>query len=266
MDLPGLDQHINEFRAFLQKAGQLPFLEREALHGFLDYQVRQFGKQFPSASVKTYQMIFSALAEIGFYARDKEILEIGTGFNLGVLLLAWLAGARKVTGIDAYHHEMGPAHDFILSALNQLAGNAGILVTTPDAASDFFERFARMISKDQNGRYIFNPGKLEFRFPHSVEALPFADSSFDLVYTSAAFEHFMEPDAAVHEMARVTRPGGFSFHIVDLRDHRNFSRPLEFLKLPQAEWTRVCRTTDTAIRTGSGIPRSCGSLANMGSR
>jgi SAM-dependent methyltransferase len=41
--------------------------------------------------------------------------------------------------------------------------------------------------------------------------LPFADASFDLVASTALLEHIDGVDAAVVEMARVTRPGGLIF-------------------------------------------------------
>lgn len=39
-------------------------------------------------------------------------------------------------------------------------------------------------------------------------ALPFADSSFDIVTCRFAFHHIEDPLAALHEMKRVTKPGG----------------------------------------------------------
>ena len=41
-----------------------------------------------------------------------------------------------------------------------------------------------------------------------AEALPFPDDAFDLVTCRLAFHHFPHPDTAVHEFARVLRPGG----------------------------------------------------------
>lgn len=41
-----------------------------------------------------------------------------------------------------------------------------------------------------------------------ADAMPFLDSSFDLVVSRFAVHHFADPGAAVAEMARVCRPGG----------------------------------------------------------
>jgi 2-polyprenyl-3-methyl-5-hydroxy-6-metoxy-1,4-benzoquinol methylase len=41
-----------------------------------------------------------------------------------------------------------------------------------------------------------------------VEAVPFADASFDLVIMTEVIEHLMEPDRCIWEIARVLRPGG----------------------------------------------------------
>jgi SAM-dependent methyltransferase len=44
-----------------------------------------------------------------------------------------------------------------------------------------------------------------------ARALPFADASFDLVASTALFEHIDRVEDAASEMARVTRPGGVVF-------------------------------------------------------
>ena len=55
------------------------------------------------------------------------------------------------------------------------------------------------------GREIVN---LEF-LAASVYGIPFADSSFNVVFSHALIEHLSDPRRALTEFHRVTRPGGF---------------------------------------------------------
>lgn len=43
----------------------------------------------------------------------------------------------------------------------------------------------------------------------SCEALPFPDTSFDIVYSDFVFEHLADPGITIREIGRVLRPGGF---------------------------------------------------------
>ncbi len=58
-----------------------------------------------------------------------------------------------------------------------------------------------------------------------VRALPFADGSFDAVYSMGTIEHFAETETAAGEIARVLRPGGRAIVGVPNR-HDPFLRPL----------------------------------------
>ena len=49
------------------------------------------------------------------------------------------------------------------------------------------------------------------------ERLPFADASFDVVFTNEVLEHVQDDRQAAHEIARVLRPGGRSVNFVPNR-------------------------------------------------
>jgi SAM-dependent methyltransferase len=63
-----------------------------------------------------------------------------------------------------------------------------------------------------------------------------ADSSCDVILSNAVLEHVYDLAAVCRMLARITRPGGFSVHQIDFRDHWNFQRPLEFLLYKAGSW------------------------------
>ena len=72
-----------------------------------------------------------------------------------------------------------------------------------------------------------------------LETATFEDASFDIVFSHACFEHVQDPDAGVRTLARMLKPGGVTTHEIDLRDHRDFGRPLRFLKHRDTVWRQA---------------------------
>ena len=67
----------------------------------------------------------------------------------------------------------------------------------------------------------------------AAESVPsIADGSIDLTFSNAVLEHSFDLESTIAEIGRITRPGGWAVHQLDHRDHRDFSRPLEYLVLP----------------------------------
>lgn len=75
-------------------------------------------------------------------------------------------------------------------------------VTGLDISPGHLER-ARRLSQ---GREIVNASFIL----GSADRIPFEDSSFDLVFSHALLEQLQEPQRALREFHRVTRPGGFA--------------------------------------------------------
>lgn len=73
-------------------------------------------------------------------------------------------------------------------------------------------------------RTAFTAGRLG-AVAADVRAIPFADGTFDAIYSMGTIEHFDETEQAVAEMVRVLRPGGRAIIGVPNR-HDPFLRPL----------------------------------------
>jgi SAM-dependent methyltransferase len=70
----------------------------------------------------------------------------------------------------------------------------------------------------------------------SSENLALPDCSMDMVFSLAVLEHVRRPQAVIDNIYRMTRPGGWCLHAIDLRDHRDFDRPLDFLQMDEASY------------------------------
>jgi ubiquinone/menaquinone biosynthesis C-methylase UbiE len=69
-----------------------------------------------------------------------------------------------------------------------------------DRAVSQLERARDYAAKQQIANVEFRPG--------SVYTLPFADQTFDAVFSHALLEHLADPLAALNQMKRVLKPGG----------------------------------------------------------
>ncbi|MDQ8728351.1 methyltransferase domain-containing protein [Bradyrhizobium sp. LHD-71] len=71
-------------------------------------------------------------------------------------------------------------------------------------------------------------------------SIPFEDiratGPFEFITSTSVMEHVMKPEAVFERMAQLCAKGGFVYHSIDLRDHRDFSRPLDFLTMTEDEY------------------------------
>jgi SAM-dependent methyltransferase len=157
--------------------------------------------------------------------KDLNIVEIGPGSTMVPAALYASAGAKHLYCVDIYEH---PA---IRDALPYR--------TAFDLAKldpDYFVRDANeIILKEEGGKAILNPDYITFLKRESFDTgLP--DASVDYVFSMATIEHLNDPLQSIMEWKRILKPGGISAHIAGLADHRDFSKPYEYLKLDPAAW------------------------------
>jgi len=157
--------------------------------------------------------------------KDLNVVEIGPGSSMIPAALYVSAGARHYYCVDIFEH---PA------IRDALPYRTAFDLAKLDA--DYFVRDANeIILKEEAGKAILNPDYITFLKRESFDTgLP--DASVDYVFSMATIEHINEPLKSVMEWKRILKPGGISAHIAALADHRDFSKPYEYLKLNPAVW------------------------------
>jgi glycosyltransferase involved in cell wall biosynthesis/SAM-dependent methyltransferase len=163
------------------------------------------------------------------FLRGKAVMDVGPGINFGTAFMFAGYGAR-IAVTDAYlapwdenYHHAFYSHLRDVLRKEKPGTDLTLLTRTIEA-----------------GRYL--PEVISC-YKSSLEDLScIPDNSFDVIFSNAVFEHLADPKKAFEHLARITRPNGLGFHQVDFRDHRDFSKPLEYLLLGKDEFDGVFKS------------------------
>jgi SAM-dependent methyltransferase len=150
----------------------------------------------------------------------QHVIELGPGHSLGTAALLACHGAR-VTAADRYLAPWDPDYHpaFFRAMLERLARERRELSPEP------------LLVLLAAGAFVPSAIACLHAGVEDLDEVP--DGSVDLVLSNAVFEHVEDVPRALAGLARVTRRGGHGIHQVDFRDHRDFSRPLEYLTLDE---------------------------------
>lgn len=160
--------------------------------------------------------------------RGRSFLEIGPGMDLGVPLLAAGFGAESYA-IDRYPCPFdAKVHPEVYRLLLSRA-SAELPGFDPAPIEDCLAAGAHRAR-----RLHWHDCGLE-----DLRGVPAA--GIDITYSNATFEHLADARRAIEALFGCTSPGGVGFHQIDFRDHRDFSRPLEYLTLSPEEFAELFR-------------------------
>jgi len=160
-----------------------------------------------------YDVFARSRADLERYSQrplsEADLLVLGCGYNYPDVLL-YAPSVRSASGVDvlpAYYRDgLGAS----LRAAWSAGGHRGYQIAAALGRRVHFRRYYRHLAR-------LTDGSLDHRTPQ-IESydgthLPWADEHFDLVISNAVFEHVAECPAVVADLARVTRPGGISYHL-----------------------------------------------------
>jgi SAM-dependent methyltransferase len=169
----------------------------------------------------------------------QNIIEIGPGGNLGNAILLIASGANRVYCVDNYRHvdfHPTPAR-FYQSLINQILSNPDeLLVPDPEVWDVKQAKIAVEEAVSISGNSItFNPDRIQYLAPFDAQNIPIADGTIDLIFSHAVLEHVKNPAGIFHEFGRILKPGGYTSHVIDLRDHFE-PTGLQMLRYPTWIW------------------------------
>ena len=208
---------------------------RDALDRAIDVHTNRWSAKRYS---DLFQLFFANLSGPPSRLVDATVLDLGCGAlnPFGMVFLSLMLGARRGIAVDLDEIQNVPR------ALNALAELAAMMAIDPrlilGRKAIPRERLLANVATFDLGKLRagqptgIDPTRLELR-RESVYSLTLRDGEVDVVISNAFFEHIPRPEAAIAELARVTKKGGLGIHNIDTSDHRRYwdraRHPLEFL-------------------------------------
>ncbi|WP_139407426.1 hypothetical protein [Aeromonas veronii] len=164
-----------------------------------------------------------------FSKSSNRFLHIGSGHSLGVEIYSLLRWGGEWSAIEPFPGLRGEypfdSHVLMIKELISLFN-----IPCDETADIVFNGNGEKLSLDKKASPLLN------YFPN-VKLEDFHDSeTYDICYSCAVMEHVVDVESFVVKTYQLLSPGGFAFHWIDLRDHRDFSRPLDFLTIGKSEW------------------------------
>ncbi|PWT90209.1 MAG: hypothetical protein C5B54_07560 [Acidobacteria bacterium] len=215
--------HTLTYEAIVASLSKLGWQEKESLFLQLRKQLSETGESISYAE-KIFNSFSGVCREYCGKLEGLRILELGPGTNLAAGVYFVLAGVSDYTAVDALAAFPERPKEFYTNLIDELR-NRPQLVGRASIPEEVMNEILTI-----NESVGWNEKKVKYVTPVYAERMPFQTGEFDFIYSNASFEHFEEPQKVIREIHRVLKSGGFTAHVIDLRDHIDFNKPLEFLK------------------------------------
>lgn len=153
--------------------------------------------------------------------RDRVVLEIGPGRDMGCTLGLAVLGASRVYAVDRFKGAWQDGwHDKFIQQLKPALAALGL-----DADLHLLDWIV-----ETRG---FDLDQIHFVCEPFETVGPSLAGQIDISVSHSTFEHFYSVPDAARALAACMRAGGIGVHSVDFRDHANFAEPLTFLQIDQ---------------------------------
>ncbi len=144
--------------------------------------------------------------------RDRDVVELGPGDNIGALLRFIAAGARKVVAADRFYstHDIEHERQIYITPRSSLSNEEQ-------------QRFDEAVQLELTLK--FNPARVTCVYGKGAQDIDAVvpPESADVVVSRGVLQGVFAIDRAFAAIDRILRPGGIMVHKIDLRDYGMFS-------------------------------------------
>jgi SAM-dependent methyltransferase len=167
--------------------------------------------------------VLNALKRVG-QDPGGEILEIGAG-RAGLPVLLLLCGFDRVH-VNEITNSVNRFDRDHLENLQVLASLMGVAR----------RRLEQIVQPLHDGCYAIRPDMLRIHAFTDAARLEIAPGALTAIVSFTVLEHLTDPHGVFRHLRPALAPDGWMCHVVDMRDHEDFARPLQFLTVEASKY------------------------------
>jgi SAM-dependent methyltransferase len=160
--------------------------------------------------------------------KNKTILELGPGPDLGIGILTLMHGAHQYNALDVHNLMKLTSLQFYDQFFKYLKEKFQI-------SQEDIECLCLQVDRTLSGQHDGLHDRLNYVCDRNFDVSVFGKSTVDLVFSQAAFEHFDDIERVIAELSRVAKPGAVLVAEIDLRTHTRWIRDVDPLNIYRYE-------------------------------
>jgi len=190
-----------------------------------------------------YRFLKSASESYNFSWVGEQVAEFGSAPNPWLSLNLLIGGASHV-----YNSNILPIGRTLDA--NGVAATYGLwdaISTQHKTAKKNIEQLLKDLDRNVS-KIDVPPSLLTVASEIASEDCDLPEGALGLIFSLAVMEHVAEAEKFLAKAFKALRPGGISLHFIDFRDHRDFSKPSEFLYLSRESYIAQTGGSENRIR------------------
>lgn len=186
------------------------------------FDISQFEQaiNYDISVVKHWLLFLELYTNHSVTIKDKIILELGPGADLGIGLIVLHLGVKQYNSLDVNNLVESVPPLFYQKLFSQIQEKMGDGIPT----IDYLKEQLALTNTGNNDR-------LNYVCRDDFDIRTFGTHSIDIVFSQAAIEHFEDIDKTFRQLSDVVKPGGILIAEIDLNTHTRWLREIDPLNI-----------------------------------